>query len=448
MRQSTREAVPTTPFPSQIHPDIQTLPPTVAAIGAIPFTGNLIPPSWYKRLKLPSGRTDLVGCIVLAEIVYQYRPRAVTENITGKVLHYVKRFARDRFCAPLAYFAKKFELTTDQVRQALKRLEQAGLIHRDYRAISVAGRTVHGMTFVEPVPAAIRTITQPTQEVDCAGDLPGAIRGKARLENRPSGTVSSPESAVSPHSGAVQIPLYKDPLQQIPKFSKTPTAPYSIQAKNETEKGSGSRLSNRCFVIASSYEGDTVQKTGPVSSDTLSATPSTSPLQFDFHLAHLDELEREDFQRRLGRLPLTLAQLVLDEYNSALGRGMMFRNRWGWIEYLIRKAQRGEFIPTSELKMRRMNSSETTASGQRMAIVERISSTVWQLHKDTFKTLLSGGDFGTYILPLRAIEEGERLWLEAPNGYVVDWVTGHWALFEQVLKPHTQLNLGIRLETG
>lgn len=53
-----------------------------------------------------------------------------------------------------------------------------------------------------------------------------------------------------------------------------------------------------------------------------------------------------------------------------------------------------------------------------------------------------------YVLPLRGIEEGDRLWLEAPNSYVVDWVTAHWALFEQALKPHTAQALGVRLETG
>ena len=61
---------------------------------------------------------------------------------------------------------------------------------------------------------------------------------------------------------------------------------------------------------------------------------------FDFHLARLDQAEQAEFRQRLARLPLPLAQLVLDEYNSAVGRGVLFHNRWGWVEYLIRKAQR------------------------------------------------------------------------------------------------------------
>jgi hypothetical protein len=44
--------------------------PEVDAIGALPFTGNLIPHAWYTALTLPSGKPDLVAITLLADIVY------------------------------------------------------------------------------------------------------------------------------------------------------------------------------------------------------------------------------------------------------------------------------------------------------------------------------------------------------------------------------------------
>lgn len=53
-------------------------------------------------------------------------------------------------------------------------------------------------------------------------------------------------------------------------------------------------------------------------------------MPFDFPLAALPIEQRAELRRRLARLPGPLAQAVLDEYNSALGRRIRFRNRWGW----------------------------------------------------------------------------------------------------------------------
>jgi hypothetical protein len=456
----------------------EPLPPAVAAIGALHFTGNLIPSSWYQQLKLPSGRPDLVGCTLLGEIVYQYRPQPVRDEVTGEILHYVKRFARDQFCAPVAYFTGKFGLTPDQVRQGLRRLETAGYITREYRTITVAGREVHGMTFVAPVPAAIDRITRPSAATTRPGatprpgvtppvSIPERVVGQPEeVVGEPMGAVAQPAGMVSQPEGAVCTPLYKESSIS-PQENPTPPpiSPQPVAEAPPTEQGGccdSTDNTNEVLIPSSPKQPEDPappRQPTPVVEPNHSASPlnreespadrdNRDPLVFDFHLAHLDQREKAAFQHRLARLSAPLNQHVLDEYNSALGGGTPIRSKWGWLEYLIRKALQGEFIPTADLAERRQVHLEADFVTQPTHQPERVPSAVWRTHREALASLVEPGEYQAYVLPLRGVEEGDRLWLEAPNRYSVDWVKAHWVVFEQVLQAQTRLLLGVRLEAA
>ena len=77
------------------------LPATVAEIGKIHVEGNLIPHPWYQRIRLESGKPDLPAIIILAEIIYWYRPyQTLTKG--GKPL-LRKHFDGDMFQCTAAY---------------------------------------------------------------------------------------------------------------------------------------------------------------------------------------------------------------------------------------------------------------------------------------------------------------------------------------------------------
>lgn len=42
----------------------------VDAIGQMNITGNVVPTSWFSKIKLDSGRPDTVAIIVLSELLY------------------------------------------------------------------------------------------------------------------------------------------------------------------------------------------------------------------------------------------------------------------------------------------------------------------------------------------------------------------------------------------
>ncbi len=109
--------------------DKSNLPAIVAEIGKIHFEGNIIPHPWYQRITLESGKPDLPAIIILAEIVYWYRPYQTLDKRGKPILR--KHFDGDMFQCTAAYFSSKFGLTKDQTRKALKRLEEGGYIRRE-----------------------------------------------------------------------------------------------------------------------------------------------------------------------------------------------------------------------------------------------------------------------------------------------------------------------------
>src|SRR5919106_7045018 len=152
---------------TRTHENFEThskLPRTVTEIGKIHFEGNIIPHEWYNHIKLPSGKPDVVGIIILSEIVYWYRPvTQIDEHTDRKVIKRAK-FSGDKFRSPIMYYTDKFGFTKDQVRQALKRLEEGGYITREYRDYiwKDTGKPIMmNMTYVEPVAEKILEINHP-----------------------------------------------------------------------------------------------------------------------------------------------------------------------------------------------------------------------------------------------------------------------------------------------
>ena len=152
------------------------LPPAVLEIGKMHFAGNIIPHEWYSHLRLDGGKPDLPAIIILSEIVYWYRPqRYLSEDGTQVFLR--KKFQGDQLQTNAAYYENKFGLTKDQTRKALKRLEDRGLIKREYREINANGIRLVNRMFIEPLPDTIAAITYPEPILGAASSDPGDDRG-------------------------------------------------------------------------------------------------------------------------------------------------------------------------------------------------------------------------------------------------------------------------------
>ena len=122
---------------------------SVDKIGSLNIQGNIIPHAWFSALRMPSGRTDINGILILSEIVYWHRPRVVRDEYTGAVTAMKKRFKADLLQRSYDSFAEQFGLTKRQVTDAIKRLEEGGLISRVFRNIEQNGVVLSNVLFID-----------------------------------------------------------------------------------------------------------------------------------------------------------------------------------------------------------------------------------------------------------------------------------------------------------
>jgi hypothetical protein len=113
--------------------EFRPVTPTVEAISRMNFEGNITPHSWYKHIRLESGKPDLVGIIILADLVYWHRATEHRDEKNGAVIGHERKFHADKLQKVNSGYEDTFGFTKRQVKDALARLEKAGLIIRELR---------------------------------------------------------------------------------------------------------------------------------------------------------------------------------------------------------------------------------------------------------------------------------------------------------------------------
>jgi len=132
----------------------------VEEIGKMNFQGNTLVNSWFHSIKAESGKPDIVAIVLLSEIIYWYRPTIERDESTGKVIGLKQKFKADKLQKSYDQLAKQFGFSKTQVRRAIKRLEEKGIITIEYRNISThTGLKLSNVMYIEPVPEKIEEIT-------------------------------------------------------------------------------------------------------------------------------------------------------------------------------------------------------------------------------------------------------------------------------------------------
>ncbi|MEG6569449.1 hypothetical protein [Thermoanaerobacterium thermosaccharolyticum] len=145
----------------------------VEKIGKINFEGNIIPANWYKHITFSSGKPNLNAIIILAEIVYWYRPTIIRDPATGEIKGYKTKFNADKLQRSYQSFADQFGISKRQAQDAIKLLRNLGLITLEFRTITMptSGLKLTNVMFIEPVPERIEEITYNNiKEIDESND--------------------------------------------------------------------------------------------------------------------------------------------------------------------------------------------------------------------------------------------------------------------------------------
>jgi hypothetical protein len=101
--------------------------------------GNVIDHEWYHHVCYENGKTNFGAVLLLGSIAYWYRPRKDRKESTDEVINGVgeKKFKADFLQMSRKLIEKKFNMTTQQVRDALALLDKLGIITRHYRSVEI-----------------------------------------------------------------------------------------------------------------------------------------------------------------------------------------------------------------------------------------------------------------------------------------------------------------------
>lgn len=137
------------------------IPDSVNEITKWNMIGNVIPHEWYKHIKFDNGKTDMNAIIILSEIVYWHRATVTKDEATGEVLGVKKKFKADLLQRSYESFSNQFGITKRQATDAVKRLEDKGLITRVLRNINVSGQNLYNVLFIKVHHEELKKITFP-----------------------------------------------------------------------------------------------------------------------------------------------------------------------------------------------------------------------------------------------------------------------------------------------
>ena len=384
---------------------VAPLPAAVAEIGKIHFEGNIIPHSWYQRITLESGKPDLPAIILLAEIIYWYRPYQTLDKRGKPLLR--KHFDGDMFQCTAAYFVSKFGLTKDQTRKALKRLEDAGYIRREYRDIVQQGILRNCIMFVEPMPLAILAITHPAVATEATsqpaispspvGDPPSPVGDPPSPVGDPPSPVGDPPSPVGDLFKGIEITTEistetTTTTTPNPSFSNarsTEPEPAWGSGGTQDEKPEGQDTRHGIAIVEPNEEKMVFQQATPsvLTTDRLSNT-ATEDQQTVFQeeqingqqpeLIYPNQLtttEQQDIAAQLQPLPVEIAQQMLDVVESRIHSGQIRTNPAALLRGVIRKYQADPdaFDPSSgfqiaEARRRRVEAAARLEAAQQASI--------------------------------------------------------------------------------
>ncbi|PJF21008.1 MAG: hypothetical protein CUN56_13280, partial [Phototrophicales bacterium] len=131
----------------------------VQSLNGVDLVGNTMPLNWLSWLRTDAGKPDVISAVILADIVYWYRPAIVRDEITGQPVGIKRRFSADKLQRNYKSLEEMFGLSRDQIRRALKRLEDAKIIDREFRTIEINNKPMSNVMYIGINPVAIKVIT-------------------------------------------------------------------------------------------------------------------------------------------------------------------------------------------------------------------------------------------------------------------------------------------------
>ena len=149
----------------------------VDAMGSVNITGNVIPAVWYRTITKENGKPYLLAIVILADIVYWYRPSEVRDQGSGHILGWKKKFSEDILRQSYQYYADLFGESRKTVKTAMDKLEKLQVIRREFRTVSYGeGLVCNNVMYVELKPDVLYRLTFP-EEISAVNGVDDSCAG-------------------------------------------------------------------------------------------------------------------------------------------------------------------------------------------------------------------------------------------------------------------------------
>lgn len=122
--------------------------------------GDIIPISWYENIKKGKNKPDLEACLILANIIYWYRPIEIRDNNTGKIIEYKQKFKADKLQKSYQHYADFLGIPKSSAKRAIDNLIKYKLIKREFRNFATGdGLYLTNVMYLEPILENIKKIS-------------------------------------------------------------------------------------------------------------------------------------------------------------------------------------------------------------------------------------------------------------------------------------------------
>jgi hypothetical protein len=137
----------------------------VDAVAKMQLTGNIVHEAWYHTVTKKNGKCCPLAVLILADIVYWYRPAEHRDEETQAVTYYKKFHDNDYLQRSYAQIMSRYGISKKQAYEALVLLEELGVVKRHFRTITTSGGNKMGnVMFLELIPEVLMKLTYPDED--------------------------------------------------------------------------------------------------------------------------------------------------------------------------------------------------------------------------------------------------------------------------------------------
>jgi uncharacterized phage protein (TIGR02220 family) len=196
----------------------------VDELGKINLHGNIIPHSWYQTLKLSSGKPDTVSMLLLSDFIYWYRPTYLRDEETGQLAAVKKKFKGDLLQKSYKQLTEQFGFSEKQIREALKRLEEKGVLSRVFKTVDSSMGKLPNTMFIElHVSEIVKTCFPQGKEVFPSKETPISPQGNTitKITTESTTQISTVKDICPPYAEIVNYLNEKAGTRYKPTSNKT-----------------------------------------------------------------------------------------------------------------------------------------------------------------------------------------------------------------------------------